>query len=1080
MSIHINKRYSFGLIIILVSIGCGYQLPNEVNKEYSSLPDDISYNIHVKPILTDKCYTCHGPDPESGKAGLRLDNERAAYASLNGSNKRSIVPGNIAQSELVNRILHHDPELQMPEVGSNLNLSNREKAILVKWIEGGAQFEEHWSFIPLTKVDLPKVTKSPTVRNPIDHFIQARLKEEGLSPQKEADKETLIRRVSFDLTGLPPSVEEIEEFINDESPGAYEKVVDRLLNSPHYGEKMAIDWMDLARYADTHGYQADWYRDMSPWRDWVIKSFNENMPYDRFLTWQLAGDLLPDASDEQILATGFNRLHQQNLEGGIIDEEFRVAYVADRTDVLGKGLLGLTLSCAKCHDHKYDPISQKEYYQLYSFFNNVNESGQISWEGSMPTPNMLIPTKEQEEILQFIENKLVLAEESMEQAENDMVPSFQTWLERGDYKTLQISRPAPSPQAHYHFDEGNLRNRVVPGQSGKMDRQFSDNEKPTFVQGASGRGLLLDGDAWLDMTPQGIFQRSDAFSISIKVNIPSGIDKGVIFHKGIGARLYNFRGYQLDVAGDKLQVMFAHMWPDNTFIKTSVDDFPRDDWIHLVLTYDGSSKAEGTTLYMNGHEMQTQTKNDNLYKDIIFNTKNRTIPGIVEPGLQVGARWRGKGIGGASVDDIMIFSQELTPLEVIQLSSLDDMSQLLKRSPSQLSKRDKEILKDHYLARLSPSLTEGKEALRKVRQQHVEEIEDVQEVMVMKEMDEPRQSYILNRGLYDDYGEQVFPAVPDVLNIMPEEAPPNRLGLVQWLTDPSNPLTSRVAVNRYWQMFFGRGIVETTEDFGNQGSRPSHPLLLDWLAQQFMDSGWNVKALQKLMVTSATYRQSSISSEDLDTKDPENILLARGPSGRLPSEMIRDNALAASGLINLKIGGESVKPYQPDGLWNISGNRYDQDAGDDLYRRSLYTLWKRSIPNPTLNTFDQPDRSECTVRRQNTETPLQALVLMNDPTFVEAARRIGAEVAASTNPSKIIKDSFMHLTGRAPKTEELRLLNELLDKETTRFREHPDKLEGWTKTGEFEHSEKLDQAKVAAGAIVVSVIINSDASTYKR
>ncbi|TMU57350.1 DUF1553 domain-containing protein [Flagellimonas algicola] len=1070
-----------GFTVLLVSCG-GPNLPEDVELAYEKLPEKIDFNQHVKPILSDKCFICHGPDKAKVKANLQLHLPELAYAeSDNTPGVYSIDPGNAGNSELVNRILSNDPEIIMPEPSSHLTLSTHEKAMLIKWIEDGAEYKDHWAFLPPQEQKPPQVALQGKVVNPIDNFILARLEQENIQPSPPADKELLLRRLSFDLTGLPPTLEEIDAFVNDGSPDAYEKQVDRLMASPHFAEQMTLDWMDLSRYADTHGYTVDRYRDVSPYRDWVIKAFDENMPYDEFIRWQLAGDLMPNASKEQILATTFNRLHPQNLEGGIIDEEFRSEYVADRTNVVGEAFLGLTMACAKCHDHKYDPISQKNYYEMYSFFNNVNESGQIPWDWSMPVPNMQLPTKEQENFLAYIDNligKKELAVAKVEQSESE---KFTDWIDSEGYKKINPRRTPNNLVARIDFRNGSLSNALNPSQKGKMDRQFAPKQFAKIVEGFSGKGLEFDGDAWLDLKPIGIFRRNEPFSIGIRIKIPKELETGVIFHKNYGTRLHSYRGYHLALTENKLEIMLAHVWPDNAIVEVTEKEVPKNQWIQLTMTYDGSSKASGFKIYMDGEELETTVDVDNLYKDIIFNSYEDFIyKQPIEPGLQIGARWRGKGIGGALVDDILVFDKELNPLEIGQVLGSTKIQSLVAKNSKELKDEDKSLLKTHFLTNRSKSYQNSLFELEKVRRIQVDSAERVQEIMVMKEMDRPRETFVLERGLYDQYGEQVYPNTPDKIFAFPDNYEKNRLGLAKWVTSKENPLTARVAVNRYWKNIFGTGIVRTVEDFGNQGELPSHPALLDWLAIQFMKSGWDVKALHKIMVMSNTYRQSSVTTQELLEKDKANRLLARGPSSRLTGEMLRNNVLVASKLLNRKIGGKSVKPYQPQGLWKINGAAYEEDKGEKLYRKSIYTIWKRSVPHPTIATFDTPERSFCSVRRQETNTPLQALVLMNDPTYVEASRVLGYTMLQYSDPKAGISDTFKKLTGRTIKNEELQLLADLRLIEYEKFKTNKMKTEGWINTGEFRISNDNDEALVAANAVVASTIINSDAVITKR
>ncbi|MEC3908511.1 DUF1553 domain-containing protein [Tamlana sp. 2201CG12-4] len=1079
-------RLSFLILVTLLLCACNkVDLPESVYIEYQKLPKKVDFNQDVKPILSDKCYLCHGPDKDNIKGGLQLHTAELAYAELPESpGKVAIKPKNLYKSELFHRIFTDDPKLIMPEPGSHLTLNDYEKAVLVKWIEGGAEYKDHWAFLKPENQELPKVKNADQVGNPIDNFVLEELEPLGLKLSEKEDKELLLRRVSIDLTGLPPTIEALEAFLKDDSPNAFEKQIDRLLASPKYGEQRTLDWMDLARYADTHGYSVDWYRDVSPWRDWVIKAFNENMPYDQFILWQMAGDMLPDATKEQRLATTFNRLHPQNLEGGIIDEEFRSEYVSDRTVVMGQGFLGLTLECAKCHDHKYDPVSQKDYYEMYSFFNNVDETGLIPWDLATPVPAMMLPTKEQEGVLAYLETLVDDTEEQVEITAAKERIEAEKWINNQGYKSIPTYKKPKGLIAAFNFDNEKLINTA--GGNGKnkirMRQQFADNEKAIYKKGVKGKGLFMDGDTWLDLDKIGIYQRNQPFSIGIEVFIPEDLETGVIFHKMNGPELHSFRGYHLKLKDNKIEALLAHVYPDNAIVIESLKDIPKEKWVQLTMTYDGSSKANGVHIYMDGEKLETKTVFDNLYKDIIFDglrLYGKESPKL-EPGLRIGAVWRGKGIGGAVVDDLLVFNKELSEFEVLQISNTNALEGIKKKSYADLSDDDKEKLVKYYLLVNSKTYHKALKKLEKNRQALVDSIEPIKQIMVMKEKKTPRQAYVLDRGQYDAPKDSVFPNTPEKIFAFPDSLPKNRIGLTKWITHKDNPLTARVTVNRYWQNIFGKGIVKTSEDFGNQGELPSHPKLLDWLAIKFMESGWDVKALHKLIMMSNTYQQSSIASNELMEIDHENKLLARGPSKRLSGEMLRDNALFASGLLSETIGGESVYPYQPPGLWRVSGGTYTTGKGEELYRRSMYTIWKRTVPHPTIATFDVPSRDLCTTRRQETNTPLQALVLLNDPTFVEAARVLGKKMVEYDTLSEGISATYRKLTGRHIKPNELEILSELQKSEFEKFKNNKAKAQGWISIGEHKIDPDDDMALVAANAVVASTIINSDAFITKR
>jgi hypothetical protein len=1068
-----NSRLLSFFCFIFIFYSCSPDLPEEVQAAYAELPEPIDFNIHVKPILSDKCFACHGPDLAAQKAGLSLHTPEMAFASLKDSpGKVAINPGSIRNSELFHRIISEDPEYRMPSQESNLTLTPREKAILIKWIEDGAEYKEHWAFIPPQTPELPKTKDNSWAKNPIDRYVLSKLEQEGIKPSPEADKETLLRRLSLDLTGLNPSLAEMDAFLSDQSEDAYEKQVDRLLNSVHYGEKMTMHWMDIARFADTHGYTVDRYRDASPYRDWVIQAFNQNLPYDQFIRDQLAGDLLPNPTKDQLIATAFNRIHPQNMEGGIVEEEFRVEYVVDRTSTMGQAFMALTLGCARCHDHKFDPISQKNFFEMSSFFNQVDEAGQISWDDAMPAPTMLLTDKETDKILAFLLSQKNQEEEKLKKVAEQEEGVFQTWLASNTYDKEAVREFPASRVAFYSFDQNSIQNQLNPSQKGTMLTSEVKNQAPDYVEGLRGKGVKLNGDSWLDLGGSGVFSKSEPFSISTWISVPKSLTDGAIFHKGSGAVLYNWRGYHLSLKNNRLELLMAHSAPFNAITKITDQNIPRDRWINLVMTYDGSSKAKGLKVFLNGQEMATQTTHDNLYKDILFKGE--------QPGLQVGAVWRGKGLKDALVDEVSVYDQELSAMEVLQIAKPAEFKASVTKSENQLNAQEKQSLKKLYLNNHSTAYREKLKTVIIQRKAYSDSVERIPEMMIMQDMPKKRSTYILTRGEYNQHGEEVYPNTPKSVLPMSEDLPKNRLGLAQWLIDPQNPLTARVAVNRFWQNFFGRGLVATSEDFGNQGQLPSHPELLDWLALEFQNSGWDVKAIQRLIVSSATYRQSSKNRQELEEKDPDNYLLAKGPSVRLLAELIRDNALFAAGLLNPAIGGKSVFPYQPEGLWRVNGGNYVQDTGKNLYRRSMYTVWKRSVHHPALAIFDAPDHSIPISKRQETNTPLQALVLMNDPTFVEASRVLGEQMQAYPEISKSIEETFRRLTGRKPNPKELEILLDLRENEYRKFKSDQTKIKGWLSSGEYQIRPDSDPFQVAANAVTASAILNSDAFLTKR
>lgn len=1065
---------------MLLIFSCNYCSGSYTDEEelQNQLPEIVDYNFHVQPILSDKCYRCHGPDENARKADLRLDT-RNGLLGTGLSGEPAILPGKPKRSHIIDRITSDDPEFMMPPPDSKLSISDQEAAILTKWIAQGAEWKPHWSFIPLQKPDLPAIKEIQWVNNEIDYFVLSRLEKEGLKPQSQVDKETLLRRVTLDLTGLPPTMDEIEGFLKDQSSDAYEKVVDRLLRSPHYGEHMAVDWLDLARYADTHGYQADFYRPHWPWRDWVIQAFNNNMSYDEFVTWQLAGDMLPDASKDQILATGFNRNHAQNNEGGIVQEEFRVEYVADRTQTFGTAFLGLTMQCARCHDHKYDPVSQKEFYQLFAFFNNVAESGQTTfYQPDMPGPTLLLPDEEQAEQIAYIE-KLTREKETEIEAYKEQ--RFEQWKDNGT--ELPEDPLVRGLIAYYPLDQvsnNQVPNKVKNGINGSIiDPVFNKLTRsvPQVVPGAKGKALRLTGDDAISFPGTGRFDKADPFSIGIWVKIPNELTHGVIFHSNKGSALYTYKGYQVSIEEDRFDVRLAHNFPYNAIHLKSSTQVPRNQWAYLVLTYDGSSEASGVRLYLNGEELPMEVKQNNLYKDIVFYPKDGAHEPPVDQHLKIGARWRGKGFTNGEVDEIKVYNRDLTAVEVRMVSGAK-----LKNVTTGTSTIGRQQF-DYYLINQDAKYRNKLDQLKGLRKRRNRLIEPVFEVMVMDEMPEPRTAFILDRGIYDQPVEAVAPGTPNAVMPFEAEGKPDRLGLARWLFDPANPLPARVTVNRFWQHYFGLGLVKTSDDFGSQGERPSHPMLLDWLAVEFIESGWDVKHLQKKIVMSSSYRQSSEASEEGLSMDRENRMLTRGPVTRLSAESLRDLVLSASSLLERKIGGPSVKPYQPDGLWayNAFSARYEQDHGADLYRRSLYTFWKRTNPPPSMNIFDAPSRSYCVVKREKTATPLQALVLLNDPQFVEASRVLAQRIMSeATTIEGRITLGFRLLTTKHPRPDQLKLLEAQYREAAAAGINNMEAVQSLLSVGEYPLNKEHPVTELAAYTKVMSTIMNFDATTMKR
>ena len=1043
----------------------------------AQLPEKIDFNYHIKPILSDRCFACHGPDENKREAGLRLDILDSALAALGEEKDHyAIVPGNTTQSALFHRITSDNPDFMMPPTESNLTLSALEIATLTRWIEQGAEYKPHWSFIPPEKPEVPEVAQKDWGRNPIDPFVLARLEKENLSPAPEAQKVQLLRRVTFDLTGLPPTLEEMDTFLADTSANAYEKVVDRLLASPHYGERMAMDWLDVARYADSHGYHADGYRMMWPWRDWVIKAFNENLPFDQFVTWQMAGDLLPDATQEQILATGFHRNHPASSESGIVPEEYRLENVFDRANTTAKAFLGLTLECARCHDHKYDPISQKEYYQFSAFFNNVDELGMIANDGNS-APTIPLMKEEVAEKVAYIRSKIATQEEKLAQ-------HTQQFLQQQKVKKVKVDPNFLRQGLVGHYPLDKISDEKTPNLAPPLHQALLRGDVEV-VEGWKGSALRFDSEyEFLSLEEVGDFERTDAFSMGAWV-YPEVREEYTVLLGNAGGKNSHWRGYELFIDSvNRVSVRLTHGLPDHCLYVTTSDSIPVKTWSHLMFTYDGSSKADGIQIYIDGKLAPAQVHYDRLYKSI--RTIDDTLIVEARP-IRVGRSYQGDldiGLFEGAIDEIRIYDRRLTGLEVAGVFGnrfWEDVAY------EQLDQEEQALLAAYDLHHEDPEYQKMAQALKALREEEHATLDTVPEVMVMREKVPPRKTYVLDRGLYDAPKEEVQPGTLSDVLAFSEEFPSNRLGLAQWLLNPENPLTVRVIVNRYWHLFFGRGIVNTLEDFGNQGDLPTHPELLDWLAVEFISSAWDVKALHRLIVTSATYRQSSVASKALREKDPKNELLARGPRHRLPAEMVRDNALAASGLLVDKIGGPSVKTYQPEGLWSKTHFsrllvHYEPDKGEKLYRRSLYTFIRRTAPPPTMTVLDASDRSMCMVRRQTTSTPLQALLLLNEPQMIEASRLLAERVLKEGGDSMEdqLNYAFRLLTSRRLDEQELPLIVDLYQEEYEKYLKDKAGAKELLQVGDYPRDTSLELPKVAALTVVANMMMNYDEVYTKR
>ena len=1066
------------------------------------LPRVIEFNRDVRAILSDACFQCHGPDSAKRKASLRLDTEAGAFAPREKTS--TLIPGKPEQSELYRRITTTNAEDHMPPAASGRQLAAREIELLRRWIEQGAKWERHWAFLAPRREAIPVIsnqylvisnqlagvrgpaTAPPLITpslitnyfstnysshflrsaNPVDSFILARLAREGLAPSPEAEKTALIRRVTLDLTGLPPTLAEVDAFLADTSPRAYETVVERLLASPRYGERMAIRWLEAARYADTSGYQSDGERTMWRWRDWVIDAFNRNLPFDQFTIEQLAGDLLPGATLSQRIATGFNRNHRGNAEGGIVPAEYAVEYVVDRVDTTATVWLGLTAGCARCHDHKYDPLTQREFYQLFAFFNNVPEKGRAVKTGNSP-PFVVSPTDAQVAELAALDTKLAAATRGFGEMQPEVHSRQIAWE-----KSLAAEQPldwtlADGLQARFKLN-GTLANAAGTNAAATFEAGAS-----AFAPGRRGGATAaeFDGVRFVNCGEVGNFGFFDKFTLAAWIQ-PRGTNGGAILSRMVeqdadSGFASDSEGYSVHLKGGRVQVYLTKRWLDDALRVETEAALAPDAWQHVTVVYDGSRLAAGVKIFVNGQPQKTRVLLDQLNQT--FATK--------QP-LRVGAGGGPKNRFHGLIGDVRVYGRALTAEEAGVVAVAENLTELAALPASQRTTQHVAKLRTAFLEQHAPAPLRGAHReLISLQRQRAALVESFPTTMVMEEMPQPRDTFILKRGEYDKPAEKVGPGFPAALLAKSGGAPKNRLDFARWLVAPENPLTARVAVNHYWQTFFGAGLVRTVEDFGAQGLPPTHPELLDWLATEFLRSGWDVKAMHKLLVMSATYRQSSRVTPELLARDPDNVLLARAPRPRLSAEMVRDQALLVSGLLVENIGGPSVMPYQPAGLWKeLSGTDHVPEHGEKLWRRSLYTYWKRTSPPPMMSTFDAPGREMACVRQTRTCTPLQALALMNDVTFVEAARKLAERMIShgGSGAGERIRFAFRLATAREPRAGELKLLTANLERQQARFRTDAAAALALVSAGESPRDERVPTGELAAYTAVANLILNLD------
>lgn len=1020
--------------------------------------DQIKFNRDVRPILSDKCFFCHGPDSVKRKADLRLDVRDVAVAT------GAIVPDRPEESEMLRRVLSHDPEEQMPPATAKLaQLTDAEINTLRSWIQQGAAYEGHWAFLALSK-DALGTHSAGDVSPRIDEIVATGLAERGLKMQPAANRNTLIRRMSFDLTGLPPTPSEVIAFVEDQSPDAVEKLVDRLLASPAYGEKMAIDWLDTARYADSFGFQVDRPWEMWPWRDWVIKAYNENMPFDDFITWQLAGDLLPSATDEQILATAFNRLNQQESEGGSVEEEYRVEYVCDRVQTFSTTFLGLTFECARCHDHKFDPLTHKEYYQFFAMFQNIDEAGLYSYfTPSPPTPALTILDASSRKDLAEHRMSVAQLEAAHAALQHSREPVFSKWLNSADRSNhAALALPELGRFEFEKLDGDRLENSVAP------DKPAVLKGENKLTPGRDGNAVEFTGDDSIDL-PFGNFTRETPFSVSLWLKTPDVKERAIVFHRSRAWTDAASRGYELLIEDGRLKWSLIHFWPGNAASISANLVLPINQWVHVIVSSDGSSRASGLTIRINGEATEIEVVKDHL---------SREITGGGGDNIALGERFRDRGFKGGMVDTFRVFSRRLSSLEA--LATFDEVAarNVLNLPAEQLDDTQRATLFDHFLMTTDETWTLHLTALQSARRVLGQYHENLREIMVMRELPEPKKAYVLDRGEYTQRREEVFAGTPAALSPFPEGAPKNRLGLARWLTDPRHPLTARVTVNRVWQSLFGRGLVKTAEDFGSQGSRPLYPAILDSLALQLLETKWDLKRLIRSIVLSKTYCQRSMADDKTLADDPDNEWLARGSRFRLPAEMIRDNALAAAGLLNPQIGGPPVNPWEMEEAFKPAA----ASGGDDVYRRSIYTNWRRTGPPPAMVAFDAPRRAVCTAKRERTDSPLQALILLNGIQYVEAARVLGESLhrEASGSLEMMIEQGCLRCLSRRPDQRETKILTQLYNEQLAHFRSHSTDAAELLKIGQFLHDTDINPIDAASATMLAQALLNHDECVMKR
>lgn len=1028
----------------------------------------VEFNQDIRPILADACFHCHGPDPGTRKAGLRLDTEAGFFTAKKGE-EPTVIKGKPDASSLYQRLITKDEDEIMPPPESHKELKPAQIAMIKAWIEQGAPWQPHWSLITPEKPAVPTVKEESWVKTPIDRFVLASLDKAGLKPAPEADAHTLVRRLSLDLTGLPPTPDLLTKYAASQklTDAQISSLIDELMKSPAYGEHRARYWLDAARYGDTHGLHFDNYREMWPYRDWVVKAFNRNQPFDQFSIEQIAGDLLPNHTDEQLVATGFQRCNITTNEGGTIDEENLANYAADRVQTLGWVYFGLTTNCSQCHDHKFDPISQRDYYSMTAFFRNTTQQAKDGNIKDGRGPVLVIPNEQDKPRWEKLPTEIAEATKQRDERKKAAGKNFSEWLASAKPEHLDKDVPTQGLQVHLPLNEG-VGNDVanVCGTPAKAKALGQISWTPG---GKIGPAPVIKPGSTFEVSEAGDFELNQKFSYGAWIKAGRNGVFGAIM-----ARMdekNGYRGWDLWQNNRGLSVHLVDKWEENAIkVSTREPELKPGEWQHVFVTYNGSSKAEGVQIYINGVPQKRLTVEKNTLKP------KASIRTIVP--LKIGQRSDGAIFADGSVQDARVYDRQLTEAEIKTLADVGPLRSVLAAATDKRTPQQRNALFAHYLATrdvewmkhdsTAKKLEAEKEAI-KARSPITHVQQEVMNVMPM--------ANILARGAYDKPGERVEAAVPAALGKLPEKAPKNRLGLAQWVVSKENPLTARVTVNRFWQEVFGQGIVKTPEDFGIMGAAPSHPELLEWLAVEFRDGGWDVKKLFKLMLTSATYRQMAATTPEKLDKDRDNTLLSRGPRFRMDAEMLRDYALAASGLLSAKMGGPSVRPYQPEGIWDVVGlpggdtRNYVQDKGENLYRRTFYSFWKRMAPPPNMEVFNAPSREVCTVRRERTNTPLQALVTMNDPQFVEAARKLAEQALATKEPAAFIAERILC---RPLTAKEKPIIEASLADLRQHYTANNGDAEALLKVGESPVNAKLAKPELAAWTMLTNQLFNLD------